>query len=74
MPLKKVAEMVPELTTCDECGRTVIVLCWGHDTDEAAQLHAVRDSNDQGFSCTVDCPVCGTRIQTVETLPLEPCD
>ena len=48
MPLKKVAEMVPELTTCDECGRTVIVLCWGHDTDDAVQLHAVRDSQRSG--------------------------
>ena len=35
---------------------------------------AVRDSNDLGISCTIDCPACGTRIQTVETLPLEPRD
>jgi hypothetical protein len=61
--------MVPELTTCDECGRTVIILCWGPTDEDAAEFVGVRDSNDPGISCTIDCPVCGTRIQTVEILP-----
>jgi hypothetical protein len=67
--LKKVAKMVPELTICDKCGRTVIVLCWGHTADDAAELAAAVDSHDLRISCTIDCPGCGTRIQLVEALP-----
>jgi hypothetical protein len=63
--------MVPELTTCEECGRTVIVLCWGHVADDPAPLDAADDSHDFLISCTIDCPGCGTRIQFVETLPLD---
>lgn len=58
--------MVPEVTTCDACGRTVIVLSWSPVYEDAAsQLIEVDDSHSLEISCTIDCPACGTRIQNV---------
>jgi hypothetical protein len=58
--------MVPEITTCDACGRTVIVLSWSPVYEDAAsQLSDVDDSQSLAISCKIDCPVCGTRIQNI---------
>jgi len=58
--------MVPELTICEECGRTVIILSWS-PLDERASSELVNQDSGQELeiSCTIDCPVCGTRIQNV---------
>lgn len=57
--------MVPELTTCDECGRMVIVLSWAPVFEDSVQLALADDSHSLEISCKIDCPVCGTRIQNV---------
>jgi hypothetical protein len=62
--------MVPELTSCEQCGRTVIVLSWSPIYDDAAALTSVDDSHSLEISCKIECPACGTRIQSVRpTLP-----
>jgi hypothetical protein len=58
--------MVPELTTCEQCGRTVIVLSWERYQDDAAALMPLEDQGKLEIDCKIDCPVCGTRTQTVE--------
>jgi hypothetical protein len=60
--------MVPELTSCEACGRTIIVLSWSPIYDDAAELPSVDDSHSLEISCKVDCPACGTRIQSVRPM------
>jgi hypothetical protein len=65
--------MVPELTTCDQCGKTVIVLSWAPVYEDALQLTEVDDSHSLSIDCKIDCPACGTRIQSiVPGAPVEP--
>jgi hypothetical protein len=63
--------MVPELTNCDECGRTVIVLSWAPIYEDAPLLAEVDNSHTPAITCKIDCPVCGTRIQSVTMTPIE---
>ena len=58
-------KMVPELTTCDFCGRTVVVLSWSPIFDDAAALELLDDSHTLEISCKIDCPKCGTSIKSV---------
>jgi hypothetical protein len=58
--------MVPEIVTCDQCGRTVLVLSWSPLYDDAVELPAADDSGTLDFTCKTDCPTCGTRIQRVK--------
>jgi hypothetical protein len=62
--------VVPELTTCDQCGRTVIVLSWAPVYEDLVQLTEADDSHSLEIDCKIDCPTCGTRIQSVA--PVEP--
>jgi len=62
--------VVPELTTCDQCGKTVIVLSWAPVYEDVVQLTEVDDSHSLAIDCKIDCPRCGTRIQSV--VPVEP--
>jgi DNA-directed RNA polymerase subunit RPC12/RpoP len=64
--------MVPELTTCDQCGRTVIVLSWAPVYDDAVRLIEVDESHSLSIDCKIDCPACGTRIQGVAPSAIEP--
>jgi hypothetical protein len=57
--------MVPELTNCDQCGRTVIVLSWAPVFEDAVPLTEVDDSHSLSIDCKIDCPTCGTRIQSI---------
>jgi hypothetical protein len=57
--------MVPELITCDQCGRTVIVLSWAPIFEDAVPLTEVDDSHSLSIDCKIDCPACGTRIQSI---------
>jgi len=57
--------MVPEVTTCEACGRTVIVLSWAPVYDDVTELNAVDESHSLEISCKIDCPMCGTRIQNI---------
>ena len=57
--------MVPELTICNRCGRTVIVIDWAPIFEDAVELAEADDSHSLEISCKVDCPTCGTHIQTV---------
>jgi hypothetical protein len=57
--------VVPELTTCEQCGRTVIVLSWAPVYEDAVPLIDVDDSHTLSIDCKIDCPACGTRIQSI---------
>ena len=57
--------MVPELTTCDRCGRTVIIIDWASIFDDAVQLAEADESHSLEITCKIDCPTCGTHIQSV---------
>jgi hypothetical protein len=61
-----VTKMVPELITCNQCGRHVIVLSWSPIYDDAAELLSLDDSHTLQISCKIDCPQCGTLIQSVK--------
>ena len=58
--------MVPELTTCDYCGRTVVVLGWAPIFENAASLESLDESHTLEISCKIDCPKCGTRIKNLK--------
>jgi hypothetical protein len=57
--------MVPELTTCDGCGREVLILSWSPIDDGATDQDALGNSLPRLVSCQLDCPHCGSRIQLV---------
>ena len=61
--------MVPELTICDQCGRTVIVLSWAPVYEDAVRLIDVDESHTLSIDCKIDCPTCGTRIQSIVPTP-----
>jgi len=58
--------MVPEVTTCSHCGRSVLVLSWESPHDAAGGLMAVEQTPGLSMFCKIDCPACGPRIQKVE--------
>jgi DNA-directed RNA polymerase subunit RPC12/RpoP len=57
--------MVPELTVCEQCGRTVIVLSWAPVYEDSVQLTEADESHTLSIDCKIDCPACGTRIQSI---------
>jgi hypothetical protein len=59
-------KMVPEILSCECCGRTVIVLGWSPIYDDATELALADDSHTLEITCKIDCPHCGPRIQRVK--------
>jgi hypothetical protein len=43
----------------------VIVIDWAPIFEDAVELAEADDSHSLEISCKIDCPMCGTHIQTV---------
>jgi hypothetical protein len=62
------ATMVPDLLLCGQCGRASLVLSWSPIYDDATELAAMDDSKTLFVSCKIECPTCGTRIQSTRPM------
>jgi hypothetical protein len=58
--------MFPESVDCNRCGRRAVVVAATPIYDDADKLRKSDGAdNANEYSCRVDCPQCGVRIQAV---------
>jgi len=59
--------MFPRFLICGKCGESAIVVAWMPGSTDINENTGADDSQLEVVKCQIECPRCGTRIQTIKS-------